>query len=602
MKIVTTSRAIDLLRAFRSFIDPMIIIAGDSGSFIDVNDAWVETTGYSRDELLNSSVIELGVHSLEELQQIIGKIKIHGSIQRKVSFYRKSREWRTYLATLIVVTLQERTCLLAIYRDISERRQMESPLLESAAMFTKAFQCNPDLMAISSLRDGQYVDINDAFVEITGYTREETIGRTVFDIDIWASEADRAQLIQRLEQQGQVRNHEINLRLKSGEIRTFLLSAETVTIDGEPHFINSSRDITERMQNQKAIQSEKERFAKAFNASPVIMAISTMDRGRLIDVNDRFCQFIGVDRAGLLGRKASDFGFRLESADYDALIAAISDSPSIRDHEVRYRDPQGRLRQALYSCEKINIDGENCLINIFADITKQRALEIEMNRLDRLNLVGEMAASIGHEIRNPMTTVRGYLQLMREEPDFVRVSESLDLMVEELDRANSIITEFISLAKDKIVELRMANLNAVIGKIEPLLKASSLMRDHQIIFKLEQVPDILLDVEEIRQLILNLVNNAMESMILPGIIQINTDFADEQVVLSVEDQGHGIASEMIDKLGTPFVTTKEHGTGLGLPTCYRIAARHQARLGFETGATGTTFYVRFPVPDKSSQP
>src|SRR5690606_28160271 len=105
--------------------------------------------------------------------------------------------------------------------------------------------------------------------------------------------------------------------------RTFLLSAETVSINGVPHFINSSKDITERIQNRKAIQLEKERFAKAFNASPVIMAISTMRGGRLIDVNDNFCAFFGADREDLLGRTAVDFGFRLEAGDYMELKRAI---------------------------------------------------------------------------------------------------------------------------------------------------------------------------------------------------------------------------------------------------------------------------------------
>lgn len=88
-------------------------------------------------------------------------------------------------------------------------------------------------------------------------------------------------------------------------------------------------------------------------------------------------------------------------------------------------------------------------------------MEVEIARLDRLDLVGEMAASIGHEIRNPMTTVRGYLQIMRENKDYIQAKEHFDLMIEELDSANAIITDFLSLAQNKMVELKLGNLNSI---------------------------------------------------------------------------------------------------------------------------------------------
>jgi signal transduction histidine kinase len=222
-------------------------------------------------------------------------------------------------------------------------------------------------------------------------------------------------------------------------------------------------------------------------------------------------------------------------------------------------------------------------------------MEVEMTRLDRLNIVGQMAASIGHEIRNPMTTVRGYLQLLRENESYSRELEYFDLMIEELDRANSIITEFLSLAKNKIVELKLTNLNAIIGKLLPLVQAKAMSRDQHIKLDLDDVPDLLLDIKEIRQLVINLVNNGMESMQLSGVVLIRTYVDKDKVVLAIKDSGHGINRELLDKLGTPFLTTKEQGTGLGLAVCYRIAARHNAKIDIETGSNGTTFYIRFPI-------
>ena len=213
--------------------------------------------------------------------------------------------------------------------------------------------------------------------------------------------------------------------------------------------------------------------------------------------------------------------------------------------------------------------------------------------MDRLNIVGEMAASIGHEIRNPMTTVRGYLQLMQLKDDFVKYYEHFSIMIGELDRANSIITEFLSLAKNKAVEMKVGNLNDVINSLQPLLQADAACRGHELFIKLGEVPNIQLDEKEIRQMILNLVRNGFEAMQENGEVRINTYRKRSNIVVSISDNGTGIPDEVMKKLGTPFITTKDCGTGLGLPICYRIAERHGADIAVESNSQGTTVNILF---------
>ncbi|MDD2554118.1 MAG: ATP-binding protein, partial [Desulfotomaculaceae bacterium] len=218
---------------------------------------------------------------------------------------------------------------------------------------------------------------------------------------------------------------------------------------------------------------------------------------------------------------------------------------------------------------------------------------IEMARLDRLNLIGEMAAGIGHEVRNPMTTVRGFLQLLGEKERYAQDKEYFQLMLEELDRANSIITEFLSLAKNRPVDLQMKNLNKILKSILPLIQADGLVTDKYINLETTKISDLLLDEKEIRQLVLNLVRNGMEAMFPGGTITIRTYSEEDEVVLSVQDKGNGIEPEVLEKMYIPFFTTKDTGTGLGLPVCYSITARHNARIEVETGSGGTTFFVKF---------
>lgn len=229
---------------------------------------------------------------------------------------------------------------------------------------------------------------------------------------------------------------------------------------------------------------------------------------------------------------------------------------------------------------------------VIKDITGRIKVENEMARLDRLNLIGKMAASLAHEVRNPMTTVRGFLQMFMNKDENVK-RDYIDLMIEEMDRANSIITEFLSLGKNRIVNPRVQSLTAIVQAISHLIVADAVSGGKQIKIELGEVPELLLDDNEIRQLILNLVNNGLEATSIGGEVTISTGMEDEDIVLAVKDNGSGIEPGVLDRMGTPFFTTKETGTGLGLAVCYSIAARHNAVITVNTSPSGTTFFVKF---------
>lgn len=230
-----------------------------------------------------------------------------------------------------------------------------------------------------------------------------------------------------------------------------------------------------------------------------------------------------------------------------------------------------------------------------ADIIERVQIEAKIAHIDRLNLVGEMAASLGHEVRNPMTTVRGYLQMFQRKGEFKAYKSQLDTMVEELDRANLIISEFLSLAKDKVVELKYGNLNNTIHALYPLLQAEAFHLGNDLQIDLSDIPPINYDDSEIRQLIHNLVRNGIEAMKTRGTLTIKTFIENEKVVLSIQDTGSGISKEIQESIGTPFRTTKDNGIGIGLSVCYRIAQRHEAELDFVTGINGTKFFIRFKI-------
>lgn len=237
-------------------------------------------------------------------------------------------------------------------------------------------------------------------------------------------------------------------------------------------------------------------------------------------------------------------------------------------------------------------DGICCL---FKNITEKKKLENEFKRLSSLDLIGQMAAGISHEIRNPMATVRGFLQLLKMDNDFGKQEHYFEIMIEELDRANSIITEFLSIGNTKTSDMKMLDLNTIIFDMCPLMEVDAVTQNKMIEVETEDVPYLLLNHNEIRQLIMNIYRNGLEAMEEGKTLLIRTYKENDSVVLAVRDQGIGISQEVMEKLGTPFFTTKDNGTGLGLGVCYAIAARHNAKIEIETGNEGTTFFIKFNI-------
>lgn len=350
------------------------------------------------------------------------------------------------------------------------------------------------------------------------------------------------------------------------------------------------KEFKEQRERENAIQREHNRLYELFNALPGIVYIQEKNyiiRFANHNFTKEFGDYIGKScYETLLGRNIPCDKCLAGEAYCGA--QPLTNYFNNRLYEVRWQTFD-------------DVDGSQLIIKVLNDITERKLaeqelsrLQAEMARLERLNLVGQMAAGIAHEIRNPMTTVRGYLQLLGSRTEFQSQGSTFELMIEELDRANSIITEFLSFVKNGPTERRCQSINQILCHLYPLLEADTFSQNKQIVFEAGETLDILLDSKEISQLVLNFCRNGLDAMQAGGTLRIRTYIEDEQVVLSVEDEGCGIHSEFLDKLGIPFHTTKENGTGLGLAICYSIANKHNAKIDFKSGFSGTTFFVRFP--------
>ncbi len=351
------------------------------------------------------------------------------------------------------------------------------------------------------------------------------------------------------------------------------------------------KEITEQKKLEKSLEDERKRLYTLLDGLPGLVYVRTSD-GNVIFANQNFKEIHGEPE----GKKCYKILLDQDQPCSDCrtkLKQSISETKILMQWQIVIKDSIFEVFEHPF----LDSDGTQLFLMQLLDITKRKIAEEEVARLDRLNLVGELAASIAHEVRNPMTTVRGFLQILKSRDTLHENEEYFDLMISELDRANSILTEFLSIAKTKTkTELyTVVKLNNLVNSLYPLILADATNQDKQVELVAEEVKELTMIEREIRQLILNLTRNGLEAMSRKGILKIRTYMEATHVVLSVEDQGIGISEENIARLGTPFMTTKEGGTGLGLTTCYSIAERHNAKISVESTSSRTVFSVRFKL-------
>ncbi|HML88116.1 MAG TPA: PAS domain S-box protein [Methylomusa anaerophila] len=476
-------------------------------------------------------------------------------------------------------------------KDITDLKKAEKEISQKESILRRIIEKSPAAIVVVD-RDAVITYVSE-LIGMGKYELKEFIGQPLhFITDKIGIDYERSILVRAL--RGEVINGEFAVIEKREWLASAIAIRDAIT-DEITGAIGIYYDVEEQRKAQREKLQALAEFHTLFMNNVGAIAIIRSSDGTLADVNEAWERLTGFYREEAIGRTVVELGMEraMGQAEYLNFLASVQ-KVAEKSQSLRFFQKSGEERMALSSWQPIERNGEPHLVLTLVDITEMKRYEKEMARLDRLNLVGEMAASISHEIRNPMTTVRGYLQFMKGKPDLSRYVSSIEIMIDELDRANSIITEFLSLAKNKHIQATLFNINDIVNSIYPLLQSEALLKGHDIVFEAGSAPELVMDEKEIRQLILNLAKNGLEAMTGRGnILTIRTWQENRHVILSVSDQGPGIPAHIINQIGTPFVTTKETGTGLGLSVCFAIASRNHAKLTFDTGPEGTTFFLTF---------
>jgi two-component system sensor histidine kinase PilS (NtrC family) len=244
-------------------------------------------------------------------------------------------------------------------------------------------------------------------------------------------------------------------------------------------------------------------------------------------------------------------------------------------------------------------------ICIFQDITELKNLEAELKHRETLAAIGELSANMAHEIRNPLASLKGSIEMLKEGALTKDHGEKLmNIALNEMDRLNTIITDFLTYSRPKSPEFFRFDLHTMLDEIIELIRGAAVNTDNIVIRKeFGGEKEIIADPQKLRQVFLNLGMNALESMPEGGELLISTRFSKERVTISVRDSGIGIPKDNLKEIFYPFFTTKDKGTGLGLSIAYRIIEEHNGKITVKsTPGQGATFEVVLPLAPVTSFP
>ena len=228
-------------------------------------------------------------------------------------------------------------------------------------------------------------------------------------------------------------------------------------------------------------------------------------------------------------------------------------------------------------------------------------MQEQLRKSDTLSVVGEIAAGIAHEIRNPMTALKGFIQLL--ENSVGKDHEMyFNVITSEFQRIESIITEFLVLAKPQAIQYQETNLIKIMKDTVELLSAQAVMHNVQYEERYqEDLPTIVAEPNQLKQVFINVIKNAIEVMSDGGVISISIGETEDGLIhIEIKDQGGGISKDKIKKLGEPFYTTKERGTGLGLMVSFKIIKEHKGSVQVESIVGEGTFSISICLNHKGA--
>ncbi|PJN91034.1 PAS domain-containing sensor histidine kinase [Bacillus sp. mrc49] len=349
------------------------------------------------------------------------------------------------------------------------------------------------------------------------------------------------------------------------------------------------------LRSQQEFNLKDEQYQSLFKHNPDCVIELNLE-GNVVSINPEAEKLLGQQNDSLTGKNCNHLINWNEAEKISAFFTQSLQGEAVK-FETTFQNMRNEKRIIRVTFLPIIVQSE--MLGVYAivrDITEVRREEELMVLSEKVSVIGHLAAAVAHEIRNPLTSLKGFVQLM----DITKEVNPLhsDIMLKEIDRINIISSELLILGKKQDVVFRRIDLADSVQQVFTLMKAETNLNNIEMVLKIKTAEpiSIMADSIELKQLFINIVKNSIEAIDENGEIDISLQIIDDNAVISISDNGSGMVPERLERIGEPFYSTKEKGTGIGLAICRKIVHRLDGELDFESEVNkGTTVTIRIPL-------
>ncbi|MBT2757065.1 PAS domain S-box protein [Mesobacillus foraminis] len=449
---------------------------------------------------------------------------------------------------------------------------------------------------------GNITYVNEKFVEISHYAEGELLGQNHSILNSGYHSKEFFKEMWRTIGSGRTWKGEIRNRAKDGSF--YWVDTTIVPFlnkKGKPYqYVSIRTDITNRKTAEASLKNSlREVSDYKFAIDQAAIVAFTDEKGIIKSVNDKFVEISGYSREELIGSDHRLLNSGFHSKEFFKNLWRTIGSGKVWKGEIRNKAKDGSFYWVSTTIVPfLNENGKPYqYLAMRSDITERKQTEELLHRQDKLAAVGQLAAGVAHEIRNPLTSMKGYAEFLQLDEEDPQRREFLDIILDEINRVNNIVEEFMVLAKPKTVELEEKNIVPILRNIVSLLEFEARKRRVKLHFDANNdIVQIECDENRLKQVFLNFIKNGIEAMPDGGDLYVSAVVENNNVEISIKDTGVGIPPEKLQKIGEPFYTTKKEGTGLGLMVSFKIIESHNGKVYIESEQNkGTTFRILLPA-------
>ncbi|MGC8603421.1 MAG: PAS domain S-box protein, partial [Desulfomonilaceae bacterium] len=614
------------LRKFKTILDRANYgnaISDLEGNIIYVNATFARMHGYEISDCVNRHLSMF--HSEEQMPKIMRSMEalMQDGEFESWELWHKRKDGTTFPTLMNGMVIPDENgkpvALSVTTVDISALKKIENELRQSEERFRTAFRTTPDSISISRFSDGRLVEINDGFMKLSGFTRDEVIGKTSIEIDIWVNAVDRKRLTDAVARHGQLNNMEAQFRMKDGSVRTGLVSGRALTLNESPHLLLVVRDISDI----KRSQAERMKLATTVDQAAESVIVTDTD-GNIEYVNPAFERISGYSKEEVIGQnpRILKSGEHPDSFYKDLWTTITNGNIWTGKFINKVKDGAFIHEQSTISPVRDLAGNIVNFVGVARDVTREELLQQQLLQAQKMEAIGTLAGGIAHDFNNILFAIIGNTELAMDEiPADNPAHRDLQNVLNASTRAAEMVKQILTFSRQGQVERKPLDIIPIVKEVLKFLGATI---PATIEIKGTIEPDqgkILGDPTQIHQILMNLCVNAVHAMKDKGgvlTVDLCSVCVDQEssgdhhnvtpgnyLRLTVSDTGQGIRPEILDRIFEPYFTTKNlgEGTGFGLSVVHGIVRSHNGEITVDSQVgAGSSFYVYLPTIEQELGP